>query len=440
MKRRWMEVFVTNGLEGPQKKNTKTKREEKHYNGLSSDSLAGTQFKVAKRQKTTFKPLYTHQIFTKDEQIRGVEDLQISISLTPLNLRAFAEISWNRAKNFEGVDPMLKEHFKSGNITFSKKTFNSWVKEESVATPPGDLVFSTARQESKQKQKREFEVYRVQTQGNEKYHQTLQAMFYFFIESCSFIEPDSQWSYFILFEKHSNGEYSTLAYTTLFEDFDRVRKSDFEARISQFLVLPCYQRQGFAKLLLDGVYQYYDNNVSCTELSVEKPTKEFAAVRDRYEQQLILKKKYFKCMKSVFSPKPKACITKKNFGTMKLSMLEIETIKRDLKINRSRTLRHFQNLLIDNIKPAHPDHVRELKELIRSQVSRIRQKLVNKQCSKQVKKTGKKVEEENVIQCIQFDSDSSEVEDNGQELSSADSLDRGYTPSGGDLSSTSGGE
>jgi len=142
---------VTNGLEGPQKKNTKSKREEQHYNGLSSDSLACTQFKVAKRPKSSFKPLYTHQIFTKDEQIKGVQDLQINISLTPLKLRAYAEISWSRAKNFEGVDPMLKEHFKGGNITFSKKTFNSWVKEESSATPPGDLVFSTTRQDTKSK-------------------------------------------------------------------------------------------------------------------------------------------------------------------------------------------------------------------------------------------------------------------------------------------------
>ena len=95
-------------------------------------------------------------------------------------------------------------------------------------------------------------------------------------------------------------------------------------------------------------------------------------------------------------------------------MLEIETIKGDLKINRSRTLRHFSNLLIDNIKPAHPDHVRELKELIRNQVSRIRQKIVNRHCSKQVaRSSGKKTEEENVVQCIQFDSGSSEVDENG---------------------------
>ena len=65
-----------------------------------------------------------HQIFTKDEQIHGVEDLNINITLTPVKLRGFVEISWSRAKNFKGVDSMLKNHFKQGNITFSKKVFN----------------------------------------------------------------------------------------------------------------------------------------------------------------------------------------------------------------------------------------------------------------------------------------------------------------------------
>lgn len=46
-------------------------------------------------------------------------------------------------------------------------------------------------------------------------------------------------------------------------------------------------------------------------------------------------------MKGLFNQKAKPCITKKTFASMKLSMLEIETIKKDLKINRSRTLRHF---------------------------------------------------------------------------------------------------
>lgn len=39
-----MEVFVTNGLDPPNKKTLMPSRDQKLYEGLSSDSLAATRF------------------------------------------------------------------------------------------------------------------------------------------------------------------------------------------------------------------------------------------------------------------------------------------------------------------------------------------------------------------------------------------------------------
>lgn len=80
-------------------------------------------------------------------------------------------------------------------------------------------------------------------------------MFYFFIESCSYIDPSDEWSYIIVFEKKkvkSQVLYETVAYSTLYEE----NKIDdmFQARISQVLVLPSHQKQGFAGILLDNIY------------------------------------------------------------------------------------------------------------------------------------------------------------------------------------------
>jgi len=47
---------------------------------------------------------------------------------------------------------------------------------------------------------------------------SFQCLLYFFIESCSYINPDKQWSYFILFEKIGL-EYQTLAFSTLYEEY-----------------------------------------------------------------------------------------------------------------------------------------------------------------------------------------------------------------------------
>ena len=66
----------------------------------------------------------------------------------------------------------------------------------------------------------------------------------------------------------------------------------------------------------------------------------------------------------------------------------------DLKISKQRTLKHFQAILIDKMKPAHPDQMRALKEEIRTDVSRVRAKIVNSIMLKQTRK------EETIVQCI----------------------------------------
>jgi hypothetical protein len=47
---------------------------------------------------------------------------------------------------------------------------------------------------------------------------TFQCLLYFFIESCSYINPDKQWAYFILYEIIGQ-DYNTVAFSTLYEEF-----------------------------------------------------------------------------------------------------------------------------------------------------------------------------------------------------------------------------
>jgi GNAT superfamily N-acetyltransferase len=66
----------------------------------------------------------------------------------------------------------------------------------------------------------------------------------------------------------------------MYEELQEPFREEYQARISQFLVLPCYQKKGYAKILLDGIYRYYQIESPCNEIGVEKPTKAFASVRD----------------------------------------------------------------------------------------------------------------------------------------------------------------
>lgn len=89
-------------------------------------------------------------------------------------------------------------------------------------------------------------------------------MFFFYIESASFIEADPSWNYFLLYEvvkkfKNQPSSYRLIGYCTT---YDLVEGNKNISRISQFLVLPAYQKQGFGKSLVEGIYRYYIDDKS----------------------------------------------------------------------------------------------------------------------------------------------------------------------------------
>jgi hypothetical protein len=94
-------------------------------------------------------------------------------------------------------------------------------------------------------------------------------------------------------------------------------------------------------------------------------------------------------------------IDSKTYPSLKLKVQELSLIYRDLKISKSRALRAYQNLLVDNIKPAHPDAVRVLKAQMKNDISRLRQKLVRNISKKLRGIRAKKEEEPGVVLCIQ---------------------------------------
>jgi len=152
----------------------------------------------------------------------------------------------------------LKLHF-GDNYTDQYSQFQKWLQEDmSDFTPYGKLVHSFSKKDSSAKT---YKIYMVKVMDQRflgEQHHTLQAIFYFFIERASFIEITDSWSYFLLYEctQPSEGKeiYKLCAFTTMFE-FDE--NNEHHARISQFLVLPAYQRQGFAQTMVRTIYNYY---------------------------------------------------------------------------------------------------------------------------------------------------------------------------------------
>ncbi len=120
-------------------------------------------------------------------------------------------------------------------------------------------------------------------------NRSLQALLFFYIESASFIEQDPCWHYFLLYEvvkkfKNNPPSYRLIGFSTTFEEVEKKRTTH---RISQFIILPAYQKQGFAKALVEGIYKHYIDDKSWKEISVEKPTKAFEKLCESVKTSLL---------------------------------------------------------------------------------------------------------------------------------------------------------
>ena len=72
----------------------------------------------------------------------------------------------------------------------------------------------------------------------------------FFIDGSSFIPIENNfWSYFILYQKTSENNYKLLGYSTTVNIHMELHK--YRTMLSQFIILPPYQRKNYGYLLLD---------------------------------------------------------------------------------------------------------------------------------------------------------------------------------------------
>ena len=171
-----------------------------------------------------------------------------------------------------------------------------------------------------------------------------QSVFMLFIDGLSFIQLDPYWTYYIIYRvaklhgHKGHDYYSVEGYATTYE-FWEAQADRCRTRISQFLILPTHQRQGFGKELLDGIYTDLLQNAKCYEITVEDPSYEFESMRDGYDIKLIMNGGFFKAFNTRLSQWSNGEITAENFKEFQLAKGEIEKIQKLLKLTKSRV--HF---------------------------------------------------------------------------------------------------
>lgn len=257
-----------------------------------------------------FQPTFTYPIYGEAETIYGYRGLAINLDVASASLVPLLDIKYS-AKNesttakLDDVEGKIKEFLPTDYISAStsstaQQDFDAVVEHDKGFRPFGEKIHTyTRRKVNKGKGKsnaaasmnssalaeddpdaRVFEVYRStwETPGFREYHRRMQLFVLLFIEGASYIqEEEINWEFFTLYEKVGE-RWHFMGYTSLYKfwcwpDSSRIR-------LSQFVILPPYQKQGHGAALYTTVYDQIRQRPSVAELTVEDPSEDFDRLRD----------------------------------------------------------------------------------------------------------------------------------------------------------------
>ena len=263
----------------------------------------------------TFQPEFCHQLFGQSENIFGYKNLRINLYYSACKLVRFISITYSdkvdREKS-QGVpaDDVLQiiTEKLGGTVLTSVDQFSQELAHDTDFKPYGTQLdcfklkkkafksssnsasTSSSLTSSQNAENSEscFEIYRADMDipGFESYHQNMQTFLTWFIDAASYIDTeDRKWDYYLVYEKCpdiKNGGDSPVfyfaGYATVYRYYAYPDKT--RPRISQFLILPPFQRRGIGERLLQNIYHTYAGDSNIIDITVEDPSEEFTRLRD----------------------------------------------------------------------------------------------------------------------------------------------------------------
>lgn len=258
-----------------------------------------------------FHPTFTYPIYGEDEKLYGYEDLVINLRFASGSLAQFLSVRYAKkldaSSTVDNVEGILSEFIPSGYET-DEATFLSRVEEDAISFKPiGKLIHSykpsprtsTLPDVSDTSEETvEYEVYHatLDDPGFKEYHRRMQIFILLYIEAGSYINDGEEgWEFVVLYEKRKRTDgiptYHFVGYSSLYNFYcfpERVR-----LRLSQFVILPPYQRQGHGSELYKAIYHYVLSRPAVSELTVEDPAEAFEDLRDRNDLRMLLTHEQF---------------------------------------------------------------------------------------------------------------------------------------------------
>lgn len=283
--------------------------------------------------ENSFQPTYTYELFT-NEIIHGYKGLKILISLTPKTLYAHINIKYSQKFQInDNIDEIFANHFKNRYTTDKNVFLSKLTEENNIENPKGKLIFENENRK----------IYNIDILNDDFTEESysLQALCTFFIDAASFIPLETNfWGYFLIIEnKENNKNWHTLGFTS-YKNF-HIEYQKYYTMISQFLILPPYQRKGIGTLLLENCYKYLSKEDKfCLEVTTEDPDIEFILMRDYTICKTIVTEKFIDNLLKLF--KGNIIESKDTYDKFILNKDELKNICKKLKLQENLITRAFE--------------------------------------------------------------------------------------------------
>ncbi|PKI84677.1 histone acetyltransferase [Malassezia vespertilionis] len=261
-------------------------------------------------QDAVFYPEFTYPIFGEAETIFGYEGLHINLDFCSGSLMPSLGVSYS-AKNSKTSakidDPEETLRAFLPDTLARHDTLVSLAEKEAQGGAFSPHGTNIAEYSVKGKERasrgvfgarartsdaaRNFVVHHAtwDTPGFRAWHERAQIFTLFYIEGASYIDDqDPNWEFYTIFER-TRGEnadaYHFVGYTSTYRFWSWQDKT--RLRISQFLILPPYQKQGHGTQLYDTVFARALDDARVCEVTVEDPSESFDLLRDKCDLRRI---------------------------------------------------------------------------------------------------------------------------------------------------------
>jgi len=272
-----------------------------------TSALDVVEFKLVREAKDlddaeTFHPEMAHQIFGDEENIFGYKDLKIHLYYSAGSLDLYYHVQFSKKiddlklddMKADNIDAAIEDILPVGVPTFTnlEEFCKTLEKKNAEFRPMGDKLMEFEIIGSPGAS-RVFEIYvcNMNTANFLKYHAKLESFLFWYVDAASRIMHDSQWEYFLVFEKYKNSkgeeQFASVGYSTVYLYYSYPENT--RPRISQMLVLPPFQRLGIGSKIIEAIYKYYGARKEVNDICVEEPSPVFQHMRSTVDAKLCCK-------------------------------------------------------------------------------------------------------------------------------------------------------